>query len=181
MKGPSTALRVTNKKDCNGKPDPPFSAGHAQILMVIQRSTFSLPVFPVHIFWRHTVLFHRDASVNRANQFAQITTHTFFLFHGVIVIWITSFDIDRLMRRVFASDVTQPTVDTFILVNFCNMMVIDIQIFPMCDFFNRFSDEVLYYDYSILLFFICYYLTAKVVKLIHKKAKLFSIAIEFFY
>ena len=149
--------------------------------MVIQWTSFSLPVFPVHIFWRNAMLFHRDTGINRANQFAQITTYTFFLFNGVIVIWISSFDIDRLMRSVFASDVTQATVDTFVLVNFGDVMVIDIQIFPILDFLNRFSDEVLYYDYSILLFFICYYLTAKVVKLIRKKAKLFSMAIEFFY
>ena len=149
--------------------------------MVIQRSSFSLAIFPVHISEGNAMFFHCDTSTNRANQFAQITTYTFFLFNGVIVIWISSFDIDRLMRSVFASDVTQATVDTFVLVNFGDVMVIDIQIFPILDFLNRFSDEVLYYDYSILLFFICYYLTAKVVKLIHKKAKLFSIAIEFFY
>ena len=86
--------------------------------------------------------FHGDAIVDWANQLAQITTHTFFFFDGVIVIWISSFDIDGLVRSVFTSDETQATVDAFVLIDVGNVMVIDIEIFPMRDFLDGFSDEV---------------------------------------
>jgi hypothetical protein len=70
--------------------------------------------------------FHGDAIVDWTHQFAQITTHAFFFFDGVIVIWISSFDIDGLVRRVFTSDETQSTVDAFFLIDIRNVMVIDI-------------------------------------------------------
>ena len=46
------------------------------------------------------------------------------------------------MRRVLTSDETQSTVDAFFLIDIRNMMVIDIEIFPMGDFLHGFSDEV---------------------------------------
>ena len=46
------------------------------------------------------------------------------------------------MRGVFAGDVTQATVNAFVLIDFGDVMVIDVQIFPMRNFFNGFTNEI---------------------------------------
>ena len=88
------------------------------------------------------MFFHGNAAINRANELAQVTAHTFFFLNAVSVVRISSLDIDRLMRCVFTYDVTKATVNTFILVDVGNMVIVDIEIFPMRNFFNAFANKI---------------------------------------
>src|SRR5262245_28124580 len=100
-------------------------------LVVVKWQPPFLKLYPVQILRRQTMLFHRNAIINRANQLAEIAADTFIYFYSVSVVRFAIFKIDRLMCRILTSNITKSAMDTFILVNFGNMMIVDIKIFPM--------------------------------------------------
>ena len=100
-------------------------------LMVIQRQSSFLPFFPVNIFIALAMHFHRNAIINRANQLAKIATNTFFIDHRVRVIRFAIVKFDRLVRCVFAGYITKATVNTFILVDRSDMMIINVEVLPV--------------------------------------------------
>ena len=99
--------------------------------MVIQGQTTLLPVFPVDIFVAFPVNFHGNAIIYRANQFAKITTDAFFVDHGVGIVRFPVFKPDRLVRSILASDIAKSAMNAFILVNVCDNLIVDIEIFPV--------------------------------------------------
>src|SRR5688572_6779121 len=99
--------------------------------MIIQRQSPFLKLFPVQIFISFALYNHFNAIFHRANQLAEIATNTFLFFNCIGVVWFTISEADRLMRCIFAGYITKPAVNTFILVNMCYMVIIDIKIFPM--------------------------------------------------
>ena len=107
------------------------AVGNSTYLVIVQWQSLCLPFFPVDVFGCHTMFFHCDAAIHRANQLAKVASYTFFIFHCIGIVWFALCNIDSLMRCVFTCDITQTTVNTFILVDLCNMMIIDIKVFPM--------------------------------------------------
>ena len=51
--------------------------------MIVQRQSSLLKFRPVKVFRRHTMLFHGNAVINRAKEFAEIAANTFFYFYGI--------------------------------------------------------------------------------------------------
>ena len=89
------------------------------------------------------MLFHGDAIVNRANKFTKITSNTFIIYNCVFIVWIAILQLYGLMRCVFASNITKSAMDTFILVDLGDMMIVDAEVFPMGDSVDRFANEII--------------------------------------
>ncbi len=100
-------------------------------LVVVQRQSPLLKLYPIQIFRRYPMLFHRNTIINRANKLAEIAADTFFFFYCIGIIRFAIFKIDGLMRCIFTGNITKPAMNTFILVDLGDMMIIDIKIFPM--------------------------------------------------
>ena len=47
------------------------------------------------------------------------------------------------MRCVFTSNIAQAAVDTFILVNFCNMVIVNIKVFPVGNGVYTFANKII--------------------------------------
>src|SRR6185369_16158850 len=56
---------------------------------------------------------------------------------------LRSIDMDALMRAISACNVAQVAADAFLLVDMCNNLVIQIQMFPFSDAINRESAKIL--------------------------------------
>src|SRR5688572_1430490 len=89
------------------------------------------------------MLFHSNTIINRAKEFAEIAANTFIFFYGVGVVRFAIFKSDRLMCGILAGNITKPAMNTLILVDLCNMMIVDIKIFPMRKSRNRFSNKII--------------------------------------
>ena len=113
------------------------------MLMVVERQTSFLPLNPVDVLRCYTVFFHGNAIIYRANELAEIATYTFFINNGISVIWISLFNFDGLMRCILAGNIAKTAVDTFVLVYFGNMMIVDVEVFPMSDAVDRFADKII--------------------------------------
>src|SRR5665647_850154 len=111
--------------------------------MIIQRQTSLLKLFPVQVFRRYSFFNHSNAISNRAYQLAKITAYTFFFFYCISIVRIATCNTNGLMRSIFAGNVTKATVNAFILVDVGNMMVINIEVFPMNKRRNRFPDKII--------------------------------------
>src|SRR4026208_1384491 len=111
--------------------------------MIIQWQTSFLKFNPIEIFRRYTMFFHGNAIINRANKLAEIAANTFFIFHGVSIVRFAILQADGLMRCIFTGDITKSAMNTFILVDLCDMMIIDIEILPMRDRWHRLTDKVI--------------------------------------
>ena len=110
--------------------------------MIIERQSPLLEFDPVQVLGRHPVFFHGNAIVYRANQFAQITAYAFLLFYGVGIVGLAILQVDGLVRSVFTGDITQAAMNAFVLVDFCDVVVVDVEVFPMGDLLHGFTDEV---------------------------------------
>ena len=88
------------------------------------------------------MLYHGDAISNGAHELAKVAAHTFFFFNCISVIWIAFCNADGLVRCVFAGNVTKPAVNAFILVDVGNVVVVDIEVFPMGECRHAFADEI---------------------------------------
>src|SRR5678816_476680 len=111
--------------------------------MIIQRQSSILKLYPVQILRSNTMLFHSNTVINRAKEFAEIAANTFICFYGVRVVRFAIFKMDRLMGGIFTGNITKPAMNTFILVDLCNMMIVDIKIFPMRKCGYTFSNKVI--------------------------------------
>ena len=121
--------------------------------MIIQRQPFLLPLNPVDVLWCYTVFFHGNAIIYRANELAKIAAYTFFIYNGIGVIWISLFNFNGLMRCILAGNIAKTAVNTFVLVYFGNMMIVDVEVFPMSDGINRFADKIIKGVESFFFFF----------------------------
>lgn len=99
--------------------------------MVIEGKAALLKFLPIKVLFSFALLYHGDTPVNRTYQFAEIASHAFFFFDGIGIVRLAVPQIDGLMRSILAGDVTKATVDTLVLIDVGNNVVIDIQIFPM--------------------------------------------------
>src|ERR1035437_10219670 len=57
--------------------------------------------------------------------------------------WLMLGDADGLMRCIFAGNVTKSAMNAFILVDVGNMMVVDVEVFPMGKCGHTFADEII--------------------------------------
>ena len=108
--------------------------------MIVEGQAFSLKFNPVKIFGGNPVFFHDYTIIYRANQLTEVTPYTFIFLNGILIIRFAIIQIDGLMRRIFAGNITKSTVDTFILVDLSDVIIINIEVFPVCYFFNRFPN-----------------------------------------
>src|SRR6478752_5594846 len=111
--------------------------------MIIQRQSSLLKFYPIEVFRSNTMLFHSNTIFNRAKEFAEIAADTFIFFYSVGVVRFAIFKMDRLMCGIFTGNITKPAMNTFILVDLCNMMIVDIKIFPMRKCSHTFSNKVI--------------------------------------
>src|SRR3569833_506286 len=110
--------------------------------MIIQGQTFLLVLFPVEIVCSFSLLYHRDAIVDGADELAQIASDTFLFFNCVGVIGIPLLNMYGLMGGIFAGDVAKAAVDTFTGIDMGDDMVVQVQVFPMCERGDAAADEV---------------------------------------
>ena len=89
------------------------------------------------------MFFHGNAIIYRANELAKIAAYTFLINNGIGVIWIALLDVDGLMRCILAGNIAKTAVNTFVLVYFGNMMIVDVEVFPMGDGVDRFADKII--------------------------------------
>src|SRR4051812_2918713 len=101
--------------------------------MVIQGKTSPLEFLPVQVFLTLAVLFHGYAVFYRANQFAEITAHTFFFLNCIRIIGLAICQVNGLMRSVLAGDIAQSTMYAFILIDLCDDMIIDVKVLPVSE------------------------------------------------
>src|SRR4030095_12640414 len=111
--------------------------------MIVKRQPPLLELNPVQVFRRYTMYFHGNAIINRANKLAEIAAYTFFIFHSIRIVRFAVLQADGLMRCIFTGDITQAAMNTFILVDLCDMMIIDIEVFPMRDRWHRLTDKII--------------------------------------
>ena len=100
--------------------------------MIVQRQSPALKFLPVQVFIALPLHFHGNAVVNRTYELAEVAANTIFFLDSVSVIWFAVCERNGLMGSVLAGNVTKSTVDAFVLVYFGYMMIIDIQILPVC-------------------------------------------------
>src|SRR5665647_1402330 len=100
--------------------------------MVIQRQSPCLKLFPVQVFRSYSLLNHSNTISNRAYQLTKITAYTFFFFYCISIVWIALCNTDGLVRSVFAGNVTKSAMNTFILVDIGHVMIINIEVLPLC-------------------------------------------------
>src|SRR6266498_3600492 len=112
-------------------------------LMIIQRQTSFLKFYPIEVLRRYTMLFHGNTIINRAKELAEIAANTFIYFYSVGVVRFAIFKINRLMCGIFTSNITKSAMNTFILVYFGDMMIIDIEIFPMRKRWHRPANKII--------------------------------------
>ena len=101
-----------------------------------------LKLNPVEGFGGYAVLFHGDAIGYRAHELAEVATHAGFIDDGVGVIGVAVVEFDGLVRGVFAGDVAQAAVDAFFLIYFGNVVVVDVEVFPMGDGGQAFANKI---------------------------------------
>src|SRR5471030_3171929 len=87
---------------------------------------------PVHIWLAGLLRHHRDAALHRAGDLAQIAADALLLddlirAHDGRVDQLR----DRLVRRVFAGDITAAALDAVVLVDLGDDLVIHVQVFPV--------------------------------------------------
>ncbi len=99
--------------------------------MVIQRQTQPLILFPVDVFRGYSVLFHGDAIGDGAHELAEVAAYAFLFFDGVGVVGLAVLEGNALVARVFAGNVAETTVDAFVLVDVGDVVVVDVEVFPM--------------------------------------------------
>ena len=99
-------------------------------------------IFPVDILRSYAVLFHGDAIGDRAHELAEVTAYAFFFFDGVGVVGLAIFEGDALVARVFAGNVAETAVDALVLVDVGDVVVVDIEVFPMRECGHAFADEI---------------------------------------
>ena len=99
--------------------------------MIIQRQPQPLIVFPVNILRRYAVLFHGDAIGDGAHELAEVAAYAFLFFDGVGVVGLAIFEGNGLVAGVFAGNVAETAVDAFVLVDVGDVVVVDVEVFPM--------------------------------------------------
>ena len=89
------------------------------------------------------MLYHSDAIGNGAHELAKVAAYALFFFDGVCVVRVAFGDADGLVRCVFAGNVTKPAVNAFVLVDVGNVVVVDVEVFPMGECGHAFADEII--------------------------------------
>ena len=112
------------------------------MLVIIERQAPSLKFLPVEIFIAFPLFYHADAIFNGTDEGAEITSHTFRLFDGISVVGLPVAEVNGLMGGVFAGDIAESAMNALALVNICNDVVVDVQIFPISQGRQRGSDEI---------------------------------------
>jgi hypothetical protein len=94
--------------------------------MIIQWQPPLLKLLPVEIIRSLALLNHGDAILDRTYQLAEIASDAFIFFNSIRVIRMTGGKTDRLMRSVFAGDITQPAMDAFFRIDTSHDMIIQV-------------------------------------------------------
>ena len=110
--------------------------------MVIQRQPQPLIIFPVDVLRRYAVLFHGDAIGDGAHELAEVAAYAFLFFDGVGVVGLTICEGNALVARVFAGNVAETAVDALALVDVGDVVVVDVEVFPMGEGGHAFANEI---------------------------------------
>ncbi len=110
--------------------------------MVIQRQPQPLIIFPIHILRRYAVLFHGDAIGDGAHELAEVAAYAFLFFDGVGVVGLAVFEGNGLVGGVFAGNVAETAVDALALVDVGDVVVVDVEVFPMGEGGHALANEI---------------------------------------
>ena len=88
------------------------------------------------------MLYHGDAIGNGTHELAKVAAYALFFFYCIGVVRVAFGDADGLVRCVFAGDVTKPAVNAFVLVDVGNVVIVDVEVFPMRECGHAFADEI---------------------------------------
>ena len=88
------------------------------------------------------MLYHGDAIGNGTHELAKVAAYALFFFYCIGVVRLAMGDADGLVRCVLTGNVTKPAVNAFVLVDVGNMVVVDVEVFPMGERGNAFADEI---------------------------------------
>ena len=110
--------------------------------MVIQRQPQPLIIFPVDILRRNTMLFHGDAIGDGAHELAEVAAYALFFFDGVGVVGLAILEGNGLVGGVFAGNVAETAVDALVLVDVGDVVVVDVEVFPMGEGGHALANEI---------------------------------------
>ena len=110
--------------------------------MVIQRQPQPLIIFPVDVFGGYAVFFHGYAIGDGAHELAEVAAYALFFFNGVGVIGFAIFEGNGLVGGVFAGNVAETAVDALVLVDVGDVVVVDVEVFPMGEGGHALANEI---------------------------------------
>ena len=88
------------------------------------------------------MLYHGDAVGYGAHELAKVAAYAFFFFYCIGVVRVAFGEADGLVRCVFAGDVAKPAMNAFVLVDVGNVVVVDVEVFPMRECGYAFANEI---------------------------------------
>ena len=88
------------------------------------------------------MFYHGDAIGYWAHELAEVATYAFFFFYCIGVVRVAFGEADGLVRCIFAGNVTKPAMNAFVLVDVGNVVVVDVEVFPMGEGGYAFANEI---------------------------------------
>ena len=110
--------------------------------MIIQRQTQPLIIFPINILRCYAVLLHGDAIGDGAHELAEVAAYALFFFDGVGVVGLAVLEGNGLVGGVFAGNVAETAVDALVLVDVGDVVVVDVEVFPMGEGGHALANEI---------------------------------------
>ena len=116
---------------------------------------FGLIFDPSHRRFSSWDFHHRDASIDWADQCAQIASNAIiFANFGNVFVWNTTRsqikpkrigiqEVNALVRTIFACDITEIASNACIVIDSCNLPKIQIKLFPCCHIGDCASAEIM--------------------------------------
>ena len=111
-------------------------------LMIIQRQPQPLIIFPINILRRYAMFLHSYAIGDGAHKLAEVAAHALFFFNGVGIVRLAVFEGDGLVGGVFAGNVAETAVDALVLVDVGDVVVVDVEVFPMGEGGHALANEI---------------------------------------
>src|SRR5438477_2104695 len=118
-----------------------LTAGHSFLILA-----------PAHLWFAVADRDHRDAFIHGTHQRAEIATDTILLAHlgnrfarnttGAKAVTIGIYQINALMRPIFAGNVAEVAPDAFVVVDARHALIVKVQGFPFLDGGNRFAHQI---------------------------------------
>ena len=85
---------------------------------------------------------HSDAIGDGAHELAEVAAYALLFFDGVGVVGLAVLEGNGLVRSIFAGNVAETAVDALVLVNVGDVVVVDVEVFPMGEGGHALANEI---------------------------------------